>query len=116
MIIKIDFTEDMKYKDFKVTKKKDGRLFCRVPIAYEIDEKGEKSKRYIYKEIYGVDKNDIAVKRADFITEQVTAIREKKATDELFIAQAENWLYNEKYGTVKGTSISSSTRIYDEEV
>lgn len=112
MIIKIDFTEDMKYKDFKVTKKKDGRLFCRVPIAYEIDEKGEKSKRYIYKEIYGVDKNDIAVKRADFITEQVTATREKKATDELFITQAENWLYNEKYGTVKGTSFDRLEGIF----
>ena len=104
MLIKIDFTEDMKYKPFKVTEKKDGRLFCRVPIAYEIDEKGEGKKRYIYKEIYGVDRNDIALKRAIFIDEQVTASREKKATDELFITQAKEWLYNEKYGTVKGTS------------
>lgn len=104
MLIKIDFTEDMKYKPFKVTEKKDGRLFCRVPIAYEIDEKGEGKKRYVYKEIYGVDRNDIALKRAIFIDEQVTASREKKATDELFITQAKEWLYNEKYGTVKGTS------------
>ena len=104
MIIEIEFAEDMKYKNFKVTAKKDGRLFCRVPIAYEIDEKGERSKRYIYKEIYGVDRNDIALKRADFINEQVAATVEKRATDELFVTQAENWLYNEKYGTVKGTS------------
>ncbi len=103
MIIKIDFTEDMKYNDFKVTEKKDGRMFCRVPIAYEIDENGDK-KRYIYKEIYGVDRNDIALKRAVFIDERVMAAREKKATDELFVTQAKEWLYGEKYGTVKGTS------------
>ena len=41
MIIKIEFTEDMKFKDFKVTKKKDGSLpgwdDCRLCITiYEI--------------------------------------------------------------------------------
>ena len=55
MIIQIEFKEEMKYKNFKVTKKKDGRLFCRVPLSFEIDESGAKS-HYKYKEIYGVER------------------------------------------------------------
>ena len=103
MVIQIEFTEEMKYKKCTVTKKGDGRLFCRVPIAYELDEDGNK-KRYIYKEIYGIDGNDIAIKRAIFIDEQIAATKEKKATNELFSAQMKEWLYGEKYGTVKATS------------
>ena len=103
MIIQIEFKEEMKYKNFKVTKKKDGRLFCRVPISFEIDENGAKS-HYKYKEIYGVDYNDIAFKRAVFLDEMIQATSEKKATDELFVSQAKEWLYCEKFGTVKGTS------------
>jgi len=103
MVINIEFTEDMKYKKCTVTKKRDGRLFCRVPFAYELDEFGNKT-RYVYKEIYGVDGNDIALKRAIFIDEQITATLEKKATNELFLTQMNDWLYGEKYGTVKNTS------------
>ena len=33
MVINIEFTEEMKYKKCTITKKRDGRLFCRVPIA-----------------------------------------------------------------------------------
>lgn len=103
MVIQIAFTEDMKYKKCTVTKKRDGRLFCRVPFAYELDEFGNKT-RYVYKEIYGVDGNDIALKRAIFIEEQITATLEKKATTESFIAQMSDWLYCEKFGTVKATT------------
>ncbi len=103
MFIQIEFTEDMKYKNCTVTKKRDGRLFCRVPFAYELDEFGKKV-RYVYKEIYGVDGNDIALKRAIFIDEQITATLTKKATNESFVAQMNDWLYGEKYGTVKPTS------------
>ena len=103
MVINITFTEDMKYKKCTVTEKRDGRLFCRVPFAYELDEFGNKT-RYVYKEIYGVDGNDIALKRAIFIEEQITATLTKKATNESFVAQMNDWLYGEKYGTVKPTS------------
>ena len=103
MVINITFTEDMKYKKCTVTEKRDGRLFCRVPFAYELDEFGNKT-RYVYKEIYGVDRNDIALKRAIFIDEQITATLTKKATNESFVAQMNDWLYGEKYGTVKPTS------------
>ena len=51
MIIKIEFDEEAKYKKYKISKRKNGKLFCRIPVAYEIDEDG-KIKRYIYKEIY----------------------------------------------------------------
>lgn len=103
MVINIEFTEDMKYKKCTITKKRDGRLFCRVPFAYELDEFGNKT-RYVYKEIYGIDGNDIALKRAIFIDEQITATLTKKATNESFVAQMNDWLYCEKYGTVKATS------------
>ena len=103
MLIKIEFDEDVKYKKYKISKRKNGKQFCRIPVAYEIDESG-KITRYIYKEIYGDDRNDVAMKRAQFIDDKVAAEQEKKATNELFITQVREWLYTEKHGTVKATS------------
>lgn len=103
MTIRIEFSKETKYKDYKISKRKDGRFVCRIPISCITDEEGNK-KRYVYKEIYGVDRNDVALKRAQFIESQAEKAEKKKATDELFATQLKSWLYDEKYGTVKDTS------------
>ena len=69
MVHNIAFTENMKYEKCTVTKRNDGRYFCRIPISYETT--ADKKRSYQYKSIYGVDENDVRIKRAEFIDSQI---------------------------------------------
>lgn len=102
MIVKIEFTESMKYEKFKVTKRGDGRYVCRIPISYETSEDGKKT--YQYKSVYGVDEMDAKIKRAEFIDRQIQTATQEQHISEMLITKMEEWLYVHKYQKVKSNS------------
>lgn len=102
MRIYIEYNESLLYKNFRITQKKDGRRFCNVPVYYDIDESGNKT--WHYHSIYGCDDNEIKIKRAKFISEQIEETQNRKLTSELFITKMNEWLYNHKYRKIKATS------------
>lgn len=99
---KIVFTDNMKYEKCTVTKRSDGRYFCRIPIGYETDGNGKKS--YQYKSVYGVDENDVRIKRAEFIDRQIKAAAHIQLVSEMLVTKMEEWLYVRKYKKVKPNS------------
>ena len=105
MLIKIPFTDEMKYAsdNVSINIREDGRYQCRVTISYEIDENGKRCN-YKYKYIYGVDRNDVLIKRAEFIDEQLRLQNEVQITNALLTAKLHEWLYVIKRGQVKPNS------------
>ena len=99
---KIVFTDNMKYEKCTVTKRSDGRYFCRIPIGYETDGNGKKS--YQYKSVYGVEENDVRIKRAEFIDRQIKAAAHIQLVSEMLVTKMEEWLYVRKYKKVKPNS------------
>ena len=102
MVHKIVFTENMKYEKCTVTKRGDGRFFCRIPISYETDTDGKKTHQY--KSIYGVDENDVRIKRAEFIDRQIQAAEQALLISEMLITKMEEWLYIYKFKKIKPNS------------
>lgn len=102
MIVKIEFTEKTIHEKFKITKRKDGRYYCRVPISYETRTDGKKA--YQYKDIYGVDEMDVKIKRAEFIDKQIQFAEQEQLVSEMLITKMEEWLYVHKYQKVKANS------------
>ncbi len=102
MIVKIEFTEKTKHEKFKITKRKDGRYYCRVPISYETKADGKTA--YGYKDIYGVDEMDVKIKRAEYIDSQIQTAAHVQLVSEMFITKLEEWLYVHKYQKVKANS------------
>ncbi len=102
MIVKVEFTESMKYEAFKVTKRGDGRFCCRIPISYETGEDGRKT--FQYKSIYGADEMDTRIKRAEFIDRQIQSATQEKRVSQMLITKMEEWLYVRKYKKVKPNS------------
>lgn len=114
MFEKIKFTEDMKYRNCTVSKRKDGRFFCRIPIGYEIDCDGK--KKYRYKFIYGCDANEVRINRAEFIDQQIHEEDKAEKTSELFTTKIEKWLYSDMFRTVKPTYLDRLEEIYRHQI
>ena len=102
MVHNIAFTENMKYEKCTVTKRNDGRYFCRIPISYETAVNGKKTHQY--KSIYGVDENDVRIKRAEFIDSQIQKAEQATLTKEMLVTKMEQWLYTEKFNSIKPNS------------
>ena len=102
MIVKFQFTESMKYEDYKVTQRSDGRCSCRIPVGYETNTDGKKT--YHYKTIYGVDAMDVKIKRAEFIDSQIHASAQVQLVSEMLITKLNEWLYVHKHKKVKPNS------------
>lgn len=105
MTIKTAFDEEMKYAsdNVRITQRSDGRYQCRVTISYEIDENGNRYN-YKYKYIYGTDRNDALIKRAEFIDKQIRVQTETAVTNALFTTKMHEWLYAVKRWEVKPNS------------
>lgn len=93
MIVNTVFDEKMKYASDKVhiSLREDGRYQCRVTISYEIDENGKRCN-YKYKYIYGVDRNDALIKRAEYIEEQIRLQEDARITNALLTTKLHEWL------------------------
>lgn len=102
MIHYIEFTEAMKYKKCAVTVRSDGRYSCRVLTHYIVGSDGK--KHYRYKDIYGVDENDVYIKRAEFIDAQINKATQQAITDGLMTTKLNEWLYVHKYRKIRGNS------------
>lgn len=105
MTINTVFDEEMKYAsgNIRITQRSDGRYQCRVTISYDLDEGGNRCN-YRYKYIYGVDRNDVLIKRAEFIENQIRLQNETIVANGLFTMRLHEWLYTIKRGTVKPNS------------
>ncbi len=114
MVHKITFSENMKYEKCTVTKRGDGRYFCRIPIGYETDENGK--KHYQYKSVYGVDENDVRVKRAEFIDSQIQQTEQAQLISEMLITKMEEWLYSQKFKRLKGNSFDRLENTLDYQI
>lgn len=114
MLHKITFTENMKYEKCTVTKRGDGRYFCRIPISYETDADGKKTHQY--KSIYGVDENDVRIKRAEFIDSQIQANEQAQLISEMLITKMEEWLYTQKFKRLKGNSFDRLENTLDYQI
>ncbi len=114
MVHKITFTENMKYEKCTVTKRSDGRYFCRIPISYETDADGKKTHQY--KSIYGVDENDVRIKRAEFIDSQIQATEQARLISEMLITKMEEWLYTQKFKRLKGNSFDRLENTLDYQI
>lgn len=101
------FEEKMLYKKCSIKHRSDGRYSCDVRIAFD-----DVSKKYIYKTIYGVDKNDVMMKRADFIHEKIKEQNGETETQELMQTEMEKWLYKTKFGSIKDNSFDRLEGIY----
>ena len=100
MIIETKFTNQMKYEECTVTVRGDGRYYCRVMTSFEIDDNGKKCN-YRYKHFYGADRNDVLMKRGEFIEQQVRSQTEAEITKDLLTTKLNEWLYNHKRYNVK---------------
>lgn len=100
MVINTKFTDKMKYEECTITLRSDGRYYCRVTLGFEIDGNGKKC-RYRYKHIYGTDRNDVLMKRGEFIEQQLKVQTESAITSELFTTKLDEWLYVHKRHTIK---------------
>lgn len=114
MVHKITFTENMKYEKCTVTKRSDGRYFCRIPVSYETDADGKKTHQY--KSIYGVDENDVRIKRAEFIESQIQGAERAKLISEMLITKMEEWLYTQKFKRLKGNSFDRLENTLDYQI
>lgn len=105
MTITTVFTDEMRFAsgNVSIVKRKDGRYQCRVTISYDLDEVGNRCN-YKYKYIYGVDRNDVLIKRAEFIEEQIRIQNETAVTEALLTTKMHEWLYKFKRKTVKPNS------------
>lgn len=105
MTITTVFTDEMRFasSNVSIAKRSDGRYQCRVTISYDLDEVGNRCN-YKYKYIYGVDRNDVLIKRAEFIEEQIRLQAETFVINGLFTTKLHEWLYKIKRGTVKANS------------
>lgn len=110
MIEKRVFTEKDLYEDVKVTKYGD-QYRARVRVACDTT-----TKKYTYKAFYGSNELDVKVKVRDFIEEQLQGQDEQKTHDELLTTDIENWLYNEKYGSIKAGSFDRLEQIYQNQI
>ena len=111
MVHQIVFTENMKYEKCTVTKRSDGRFFCRIPISYETNADGKKTHQY--KSIYGVDENDVRIKRAEFIDSQIQKAEQAQLIREMLITKMEEWLYIYKRGKIKANSLDRMENTLD---
>lgn len=100
MVIKTKFKDHMKFEECSITVRGDGRYYCRVLLSFEIDDNGKKLN-YKYKHIYGVDRNDVLMKRGEFIEEQARLQTQQAITAELMTTKLTEWLYVHKLHTVK---------------
>ena len=105
MTITTVFTDEMRFAsgNVSIAKRSDGRYQCRVTISYDLDEVGNRCN-YKYKYIYGVDRNDVLIKRAEYIEEQIKLQTETVVINGLFAMKLHEWLYRMKRGTVKANS------------
>ena len=117
MIIKTKFDESMKYasNDVSITQRGDGRYQCRIMTAFEIDENGKKCN-YKYKFIYGVDHNDVLIKRAEFIEEQIKVQTQTQITSELLTTKLHEWLYVHKRNSIKPNAFDRLESTYKYQV
>ena len=99
MVIKTKFKDHMKFEECSITVRGDGRYYCRVLLSFEIDDNGKKLN-YKYKHIYGVDRNDVLMKRGEFIEEQARLQTQQAITAELMTTKLSEWLYVHKLHTV----------------
>lgn len=111
MVHKIAFTENMKYEKCTVTKRSDGRYFCRIPISFETTANGKRN--YQYKSVYGVDENDVRIKRAEFIDSQIHATEQALLISEMLITKMEQWLYTHKRNKLKPNSLDRMENTLD---
>lgn len=102
MVVKIPITYKTLTEKFKITKRGDGRYFCRIPISYKTDANGKKT--YQYKTIYGVDENDVRMKQGEYIEQQIQEANHVQHISEMFITKLEEWLYVRKFQKVKPNS------------
>ena len=109
MIEKRVFTK----KDLNTVKVKDygNQYRVRVRIA-----RNTETKEYIYKAFCGSDKTDLEYRAIEFIENQIEHQDEQKVHDELFSTDIENWLYNEKYGTLKARSFDRLEQTYENQI
>ena len=105
MTITTVFTDEMRFAsgNVSIVKRKDGRFQCRITLSYDLDENGNRCN-YRYKYIYGVDRNDVLIKRAEFIEEQIRLQAETFVVNGRFTTKLHEWLYMIKRGTVKPNS------------
>lgn len=111
MVHQIVFAEKMKYEKCTVTKRGDGRYFCRIPISYETDASGKKNHQY--KSIYGVDENDVRIKRAEFIDRQIQEAEQAQLIREMLTTKMEEWLYTHKRNKLKPNSLDRMENTLD---
>ena len=117
MTVYTKFTDDMKYAsdNIHIAKRKDGRFQCRICLSYEVDENEHKSN-YKYKFIYGVDRNDVLIKRAEFIDAQIHVQNEihvtNQYTNELLTKKLTDWLYVFNRKQVKANTFDRKESTY----
>ena len=105
------FTEDMKDITPKISQRSDGKYRCRVSVSFNTD-----TKKYTYKEIYGNDRNEVLMKRNEFIDEQIRASRGITPGTGDIVEEMENWLYREKFRSVRSTSFDRLEGIYKNQI
>ena len=114
MVHKIVFTENMKYEKCTVTKRSDGRYFCRIPVSYETDANGKKTHQY--KSVYGVDENDVRIKRAEFIDREIHEAEQALLIKEMLITKMEEWLYTNKRNKMSPNSFDRMENTLDYQI
>lgn len=68
-----------------------------VSIGNVLEHKGQ----HVSVAVYGVDRNDVLIKRAQFIEEQIREQNEQQITRELLTTKLSTWLYKFKRGQLK---------------
>lgn len=86
---------------YTITKRKDGRLSCRIPYKIVSDPETQQTK-YLYKNIYASTKYELSDKRLEAIMDLLDEF--SKTDDALFRVRLKNWLVNVKYGRIRATS------------
>lgn len=100
MDIKEKLLKELQSNSFKMSKRKDGRLCCRIPKPPELQSEGKSENRYQY--IYAKNKFDLSQKRRKAIIDILSKL--DKVDGELFEVALQNWLSKNVYGKIRPTS------------
>lgn len=111
MIEKRIFTEQDTYKEYKVVRRKDGRFFARVRTGYDTE-----AQKYLFKGIYAQNELDVRVGIRNFIEGEIEHQRGIIEKEEQLDTDMENWLYSEKYGTLKAVSFDRLEQVYQNQI
>lgn len=77
---------------------------------------GERNGKNVYHDVYARSELEVKIKAREFIEKMIAGQDERKAVDSLLSTAFENWLYGEKYGTLKAGSFDRLEQVYRGEI